>query len=424
MQTDSTIRTSFDGMRTTEFPPAESVAVERLDENLHFGRAWHRYRYCYPRPEPSMLRILDAACGTGRATAEAAQLNPQAHVLGIDASSAALPFARERAESLGLLENVAFLEHDPARPLPETLGRFDFVICRGGLAGVDDPARVLKGLAEALDPAGLLYLTLPSRVGRAASRSLRQAIDAIVPATSGALEEERYRVGLEVVLSLHADHPIRVRVTELGLEGDLERFVADCLSDSLDWSYDEAKCLLEEAGLRLLYLATPWRWRPDRVFSAGTLSDSVRDRIERLDPEAVGRLIDALDSSLLSSEFPLYACHQRFIPRIPSWVTSRADDPEIFDRLVPHLTGLMTPLAGGQGNSGGRLIYRTVSGAFGELDRWSSLLLGAVDGAKTCGEIEKSLARRTRASDEPTTRHERWIDLADGGLVFLEELPS
>lgn len=423
MQIDSTLRDTFEnsGTGTTDFAPSGLVEFEHLDENLHFSRAWHRYKYCYRRPEPSTLRILDAACGSGRATLEAAALNPWANVLGIDSTAAALSSAKERAEAARPPGNVSFLEHDPSRRLPESLDQFDFVICRGGLARAADPGRMLKCLAEVLDPAGLLYVTLPSRDGRATSRSLRQAVEAIVPLGSAEGDQERLQIGLELVRSLHADHPIRLRIAELGLEGEPEHFVADSLSQVRDWSFDEAKSLLNDSGLQLLYLATPWRWRPDRVFAADTLADSVRSRIERLEPEANGRLIDALDSSLLAGEYRLYACHERFQPRLPDWFAALGGDPEGFDRVVPHQTGLMIPLTGGQGQAGGRLLYRTVSGGLGELDRWSSLILGAVDGATTCGAIEKSLSHRTRASDDPKTRHQRWMDLADGGLIFFEE---
>jgi len=423
MHTDSTLQATTDRQGTNDFPQADAVEQERLDENLHFGRAWHRYQYCYRRPEASSLRILDAACGTGRATVEAAQLNPWAGVLGIDSNPAALPFARERAEKAGLLENVSFLEQDPALPLPESLGAFDFIICRGGLADVVDPVVMLKSLAAALAPDGLVYLTVPSRAGRVTSRCLRQAVDAILPEGSGGSNEERLRLGVELVVSLHHDHPIRVRMAEAGLDGNPIRFVADALGDAREWSFDDVRALLVDAGLRLLYLATPWRWRPDRVFAADSLSDSVRSKIQRLDPEANGKLIDALDASLLGDEYRVYACHASFEPIIPTWFTNRMDapDPNTFERLVPHLSGLMTPLMGGQAQAGGRLLYRTVSGALGELDRWSSLMLEAVDGVKSCAAIEKSLSHRTRASDDPTTRHQRWTDLADGGLVFLED---
>src|SRR5438270_11280452 len=90
--------------------------ADRLDEQLHYGRAWHRYRYCFRRAES--LWILDAGCGTGRSAVWAARLNPGASVLGVDASAAAIGFARERAEAAGLGGGpVEFRVHDPAEPV-------------------------------------------------------------------------------------------------------------------------------------------------------------------------------------------------------------------------------------------------------------------------------------------------------------------
>jgi hypothetical protein len=39
---------------------------------------------------------------------------------------------------------------------------------------------------------------------------------------------------------------------------------------------------------------------------------------------------------------------------------------------------------------------------------------------KSCGEIEKTLSSRTRASDDPVSRQGRWIDLAESGLILLK----
>src|SRR4051812_28574280 len=65
-----------------------------VDEGLHYGRAWHRYRYCHRKVDA--LRVLDAGCGTGRSTLWAARLNPGAEVVGVDASAPVVDFAQER----------------------------------------------------------------------------------------------------------------------------------------------------------------------------------------------------------------------------------------------------------------------------------------------------------------------------------------
>jgi SAM-dependent methyltransferase len=392
---------------------------DRSDEGLHYGRAWHRYKYCYRRAEP--LRVLVAGCGTGRAAVWAARLNPGARVLGVDASAAAMGFARERAETVGLGGAVAFRAHDLAGPWPAGWGRFDFVVCRGVLGRAADPPRLLAALAEALDPEGLLLVTLPSRAGRQAAYALRQAVAALSP--PGAGPAERLGLAREIFHALRPDHPVRARVGRLpqpATTADVERLLAGYLDDRHEWTLDEAAGMLARAGLTLLYAATPWPWRPDRVFAPGALTDRLRSGVERLDPSHLGRLIEALDPTLLDDECQLYACPAAYTPPAPSWPATRLDDPAGFDRLVPELTGLaLTDAAAIRAAPGRRIAYQTLSGTRGELDRLSGLLLADVDGTTPCGAIDRKFASRTRASDDLDARQSRWIGLADAGLILL-----
>ena len=415
-----------DTVATTEQPePTEdqAPAPDRLDENLHHGRAWHRYRYVYRRAGGAGLRILDAASDSGRAALEAARLNPSATVLGIETSPEALVQARERAENARQSDVIEFRAHDPAEPAPESWGPFDLIVCRGGLVRAEDPARVLASLAKSLAHDGLIYLTLPSRSGQAAACALRQAVDILFPLPGGVADptaKERVRAGCDLVDSLQADHPIRAGIAESARADDIEQFVAESLTARRDWTLDEAVDLLARAGLRFLYAATPWRWRPDRVFAANAHDDLLRDRLDSLPPDALSRLIDALDPTLLDRDYKLYACHRGFEPLIPDWPAARQFDPRVFDRLIPHSTGLMAPSFPPSAGAGGRSIYRTVSGTLGELDRWSRLALDLTDGTASCGAIEQALAARTRAGDPAEFRQQRWIDLADSGLILLE----
>jgi hypothetical protein len=66
------------------------------------------------------------------------------------------------------------------------------------------------------------------------------------------------------------------------------------------------------------------------------------------------------------------------------------------------------------------MIYRMASGASGEIDRLSNLMFNATDGRATCGEIDRKISPKTRASDPPSARQERWINLADEGLILLQ----
>ncbi len=388
---------------------------EPIDEGLHLGRAWHRYRYCYRSAGP--IRILDVDCGEGRSSVHAARLNPGARVLGIDASAQSIALARHATALRNIAPALDFRTHDLIEPLPADLGRFEFVVCRGSLARSADPAALLANLAGALADDGLLLVTTPSRASLQISGAFRRAVAAILP--PGAGDDERLEVGLELFQGLRHDHPIRVHAARTCPEANdpesAARIVAAFFADRHDWTLDEAAAMIDRAGLRFLYAATPWRWRPDRVFAPETPVG----RVERLAPDRLSLLIDALDPTLLDDSYSLYACQADYFPIVPDWPTTRLDDPEAFERLIPHRTGLAESQRFLPCGAQGRISYQTVSGTPGELDRWSHLLLTAVDGSSSCGAIERKLAPRARAGDDPRARQERWIDLADNGLVLL-----
>src|SRR4051794_31424591 len=93
--------------------------MESVDDSLHFGRAWHRFGYCYRNGEA--LRILDAGCGTGRSAIEAATLNPAASIRAVDVSSAVVDLAQPRSEAI-VPDRLEFSVHDLGSPLPESWG--------------------------------------------------------------------------------------------------------------------------------------------------------------------------------------------------------------------------------------------------------------------------------------------------------------
>ena len=391
--------------------------AEGIDDALHYGRAWHRHRYCY-RASRS-LRILDAGCGAGKSSTWLAFLNPGSSVLGIDQSATLIEAARSSAKNhAGSGSTLEFLAADLAEPLPEELGTFDFVVCRKVLGEVSDPSRVLQNLAKALKPDGLFYLDLPSKRGRESARSLRRVVEVAAPA--GMPLEERASLALKLVQGLRADHPLRVAIHER-LGNEPEAVLLDFLVESRDWSFDEAAAMLEASGLRLLHAVNPVGWTIDRVFDEQSLEPGLQNGLRELDPRQVSALVDALDPSSVGQDLQLYACRPEFRPSVPSWPSRHPRSPELFDLLIPHPTGLARPLEqDGRLSSGGRVLYKTVSGAVGELDRLSNLMFLSSDGRSTIGEINFRLAAQTRASDNEEARRLCWMNLADSGLIVLQ----
>ncbi len=100
-------------------------------------------------------RVLDAGCGTGALSVEAARRG--AHVVAIDLSPTLIELARERLpHNLGL----GAIEFHVGDMLDATLGRFDYVVAMDSLIHYRprDTVRVLEGLAAANDTFVAVYV--------------------------------------------------------------------------------------------------------------------------------------------------------------------------------------------------------------------------------------------------------------------------
>jgi trans-aconitate methyltransferase len=94
-------------------------------------------------------RILDVGCGTGDLTARLAELAPQGHVVGVDASSSMIAEARRRHP------NVHF-EERAAQDITPDLGVFDLVVSTAVLHWIPegDHDLVLRRIHDVLRPGG------------------------------------------------------------------------------------------------------------------------------------------------------------------------------------------------------------------------------------------------------------------------------
>jgi SAM-dependent methyltransferase len=100
---------------------------------------------------------VDLGCGTGRALPRLAGCFRS--VLAVDLSPRCLEVARRRCAGL---DGVEFLQHDLARPLPRA--DFDVALCVNVaiMPGTRVRRRVLRNVAGAVRPGGLLILVVPS----------------------------------------------------------------------------------------------------------------------------------------------------------------------------------------------------------------------------------------------------------------------
>jgi hypothetical protein len=70
--------------------------------------------------------------------------------------------------------------------------------------------------------------------------------------------------------------------------------------------------------------------------------------------------------------------------------------------------------------SRGQVSYRVVTGALGEIDWRADAVFRAVDGRRTCGQVDQMLLDLTGVAEQPEARRDRWLFLANFGFVLLE----
>jgi ubiquinone/menaquinone biosynthesis C-methylase UbiE len=112
-------------------------------------------------------RVLDAACGTGRATLDLAKaVGPGGKLDGLDLTEEMLGQARAKLEKAGLSDRVAFKQGN-ARSLPYPDATFD-LLYNGymfDLIPMDGMLPILKEFLRVLKPGGKLVLVNMSKPG-------------------------------------------------------------------------------------------------------------------------------------------------------------------------------------------------------------------------------------------------------------------
>lgn len=127
------------------------------DQYMRFGaeRALPFYDLLNAFPPVTPRTVVDLGCGTGHLTATLARRWPWAHVTGVDASEEMLAHAQQRAEP-GRLEFVLsdVRTWDPGRS-------YDVIVSNALFQWVPDHLDLLRRLATALEPGGVLGFQVP-----------------------------------------------------------------------------------------------------------------------------------------------------------------------------------------------------------------------------------------------------------------------
>jgi release factor glutamine methyltransferase len=149
--------------------------IPRADSETLIEAAQRRFRDTAPPAQ-----ILDLGTGSGALLLAALSLFPDAHGLGIDASSAALAVARENADTLGFANRCRFAQASWCdNDWASALGRFDLILCNppyiesdaalmpsvqqyeppsalfAGTDGLDDYRRITPHIPALLSPSGI-----------------------------------------------------------------------------------------------------------------------------------------------------------------------------------------------------------------------------------------------------------------------------
>jgi demethylmenaquinone methyltransferase/2-methoxy-6-polyprenyl-1,4-benzoquinol methylase len=131
---------------------------DRWAQLLSFGqdRRWHdmMVETVAPAADRDGALVADVATGTGAVAIALARRYP-CRVVGVDQSPDMLAGARERIAAAGFAERIELIEAD-AEGLPLAPGSVDALTHTYLLRYVDDPAAVLRTLAGAVRPGGIM----------------------------------------------------------------------------------------------------------------------------------------------------------------------------------------------------------------------------------------------------------------------------
>ncbi|NJL85787.1 MAG: class I SAM-dependent methyltransferase [Leptolyngbyaceae cyanobacterium SM1_1_3] len=283
------------------------------------------HAFCTGRkPLQENIRILDVGCGTGVGTEYLVHLNPQAEVIGVDLSAAAIDIARERCRRSGA-DRVEF-HHLSLYDIKQIPGQFDLVNCVGVLHHLPDPIRGLQAIAPKLAPSGLMHIFVYAALGRWEISLMQQAI--------ALLQGDRlgdYQDGVSVGRQTFAALPEQNRLVQRERQRwSLENQRDECFADmyvhpqEVDYTIDSLFHLIDASGLDFVGFSNPQYWQLKRLLAK---APELMERAKKLGDRQRYRLIELLDPDISHYEF--------FLSRPPLSMTSWQDDTELL-QAVPE----------------------------------------------------------------------------------------
>lgn len=183
------------------------------------------------RTVPRAPRIWVAGCGTNQAVLTALRF-PTAHVLGSDLSVESLDLSARTARELGVTNLELRQESLNQTAYAE---RFDYVLCTGVIHHNADPPAVLRRIARALKPTGILELMVYNRYHRVMTSAFQKAVRIL----SGDGEKPDFERELSTAARLIADFPARNLLSSFlsDYRESPEAAIADTLIQPVESSY-------------------------------------------------------------------------------------------------------------------------------------------------------------------------------------------
>jgi 2-polyprenyl-3-methyl-5-hydroxy-6-metoxy-1,4-benzoquinol methylase len=120
-----------------------------------------RYSSVLKRVPLNARIVLDIGCGDGYLSCQMARRLPRAHIIGIDADSVGIEFARQKALENGLA-NVRFMV-SKSDTLPFAPNDFDVTLMTDVIEHLPRPGDLLAEIVRVLKPGGVAIITTPNR---------------------------------------------------------------------------------------------------------------------------------------------------------------------------------------------------------------------------------------------------------------------
>lgn len=246
----------------------------------------YTHRLLWPdRPYRPDLDILIAGCGTNQAAAFAYS-NPDARVVGIDVSGAALAH-EEQLKRRHQLSNLQ-LELCPIEDVAALGGKFDLVVSSGVLHHLADPQAGMDALARVLRPEGALGVMLYARYGRVGVELLQSVFRDL----GLGQDDESLRIVKEALATLPPGH---LAQPYFGIAPDLDfdAGLVDTFLHGRERSYAVDDCLelVDRSGLVFVDWLFHAPYYPPRLVAGG---QRLYRAIEALPPRQMWSVMERL----------------------------------------------------------------------------------------------------------------------------------